>query len=261
MTTQAAEETELRTRLLKCTLEVDSSRSYWTHHATAGEVSAKLAFDEFWFGARSLKRISEVLTSLRARFDAFPACIDVLHRWPHMSPDTRRNICHWHLQLAEPLYRRFTGDYLRARRVGARAEVTRDLAVRWVVDQGGGRWAMSTCMQFASKLLSAAHSAGLVGSKVDPRPLLLPRIADDALLYLLHLLREITIEGTLLENPYLASVGLEGADLDDRLRRLPGLTFRRQGTLVDFGWRHADLRAWARETHGTNIAAEMEAAA
>ena len=31
----------------------------------------------------------------------------------------------------------------------------------------------------------------------------------------------------------------------DRLRRLPGLAFRRQGDLTDFGWRYPDLRAWA----------------
>jgi hypothetical protein len=245
MTARPAEETELRHRLIKCTLEVEASRSYWAHRGAASEANAKRAFDEFWFGARSLNRIGELLSSLRARFDAFPACIEVLHRWPAMSPDTRNNICHWHVQLAEPLYRRFTSDYLLSRHEGARAEVTHDLAVRWVVEQGGGRWAMSTCIQFASKLLSACYSAGLLGSKTDPRPVLFPRVGDDALGYLMYLLREISIEGTLLDNPYLASVGLEGPVLEDRLRRLPGLSFKRQGQLIDFGWHYPDLQAWS----------------
>lgn len=248
MNLQSAEETVSRHRLLKCTLEVDGSRAYWAYRAISADPSAKRAFDEYWFGARSLKRIGELLTSFRARYDAFPACIEVLHTWAAMPPDTRRNICHWHLQLAEPLYRRFAGEFLCARRESARAEVTHDIAVRWVVEQGGGRWAMSTAIQFASKLLSSAYSAGLIGTKVDPRPLLIPRVSDHALAYLLYLLRDVRIEGTLLENPYLASVGLEAAGLTDRLRKLGGLTFRKQGDVVDFGWEYPNLSAWAHAT-------------
>lgn len=261
MSDRPSEETESRNRLLKCTLEVEASRAYWVYRSTASEVSSKRAFDEYWFGARSLKRVSELLINMRARYDAFPMCIEVLHGWPAMSPDTRRNICHWHLQLAEPLYRSFTGDYLRARRDGARAEITHDLAVRWVVEQSAGRWAMSTCIQFASKLLSSCHAAGLLGSKIDPRPLLVPRVGDDELAYLMYLLREISIEGTLLDNPYLASVGLDGPVLEDRLRRLPGMAFKRQGQLVDFGWRYPNLQAWARASHGGRSRSGLEAAA
>ncbi|MCX5953197.1 MAG: hypothetical protein NTZ40_06835 [Cyanobacteria bacterium] len=35
-----------------------------------------------------------------------------------------------------------------------------------------------------------------------------PLVPDDALTYLLHLLREVDFEGTVLANPYLRSVGL-----------------------------------------------------
>ena len=100
-------------------------------------------------------------------------------------------------------------------------------------------------IQFASKLLSAAYSAGVVTSNRDPRPVGTPRVPDEALEYLLYLLRETEFEGTFLDNPYLRSVGLEEAILAERLRGLPGLAFRRQGDLTDFGWRHQDLRAWA----------------
>ena len=100
-------------------------------------------------------------------------------------------------------------------------------------------------IQFASKLLSAAYSAALVTSNRDPRPIGVPRVSDDALEYLMYLLRETEFEGSLLDNPYARSVGLEGAILEERLRGLPGLAFRRQGDLIDFGWRHRDLRIWA----------------
>jgi hypothetical protein len=86
----------------------------------------------------------------------------------------------------------------------------------------------------------------LIGSVRDPRPLTVPRVDDLSLAYLIYLLRNVRIEGGLLANPYFASVGLEGAELEQRLKDLPGLRFRRQGDLIDFGWVYPDLAAWAR---------------
>jgi hypothetical protein len=224
---------------------VEDSRAFWARADEATSVSAQQAFDEYWFGARSLARVEVLLSNMRARFSAFPAALAVLHGWQHMLPETRRVICHWHLQLSDPLCRRFTGAYLAERRAGVRPEVTRDLVAGWVGQHGPGHWTLTMRIQFASKLLSAAYSAGVVTSNRDPRPVGTPRVPDEALEYLLYLLRETEFEGTLLDNPYLRSVGLDGAILAERLRGLPGLAFRRQGDLTDFGWRHQDLRAWA----------------
>ncbi len=54
------------------------------------------------------------------------------------------------------------------------------------------------------------------------------------------------IEGSLLDNPYLRSVGLEGSFLEERLRGLPALGYGRMGDLMDLGWRYPDLLSWAR---------------
>ena len=245
MSERPREVTQVHTRLLRCALEIEDSRAYWSHAGAPRGARATQAFDKYWFGARSLARIEVLLANMAVRFDAFPAALEVLHCWSHMSPDTRRVICHWHLQLADPLYRAFTGEYLLSRRAGPRVEVTRDLVVGWMAQYGADRWTMATRIQFASKLLSASFSAGLVGTRRDPRRLVLPQVPDEALEYLMYLLREVEFSGTLLDNPYVASVGLEGSLLEDRLRTLPGIAFRRQGHLTDFGWRHADLRAWA----------------
>ncbi len=250
MSSRPSEEVQVHTRLLKCALEVEDARAFWRHVAPGMEVSAEQAFDEYWFGARSLPRIKVLLTNFRARFSAFPDALGVLHRWPAMTPGTRTVVCHWHLQLADPLYRRFTGEYLVERRVGTRDEVTRDVVVRWVGQQGPGRWTMSTRIQFASKLLSAAYSAGLVTSNRDPRPLGLPRVGDDALAYAVYLLRGVEFAGTLTDNPYLRSVGLVGPHLEDRLRGLGELRFQRQGDLIDFGWEFPSIGAWADATLG-----------
>lgn len=260
MTGRPREATEVHTRLLKCALEVDDARAFWAHAPVAPDVSASRAFGEYWFGARSLSRIEVLLANLHARFGAFPAALDVLHRWPQMSHGTRRAICHWHLQLADPLYREFTGTYLVKRRESLRVEVTRDLVIGWVAEQGPGRWTMATRIQFASKLLSAAYSAGLVSSNRDPRPLDWPRVPDDALAYLMYLLRGTDFDGSLLDNPYVRSVGLSGTELEERLRRVPGLAFRRQGDLIEFGWQHADLRAWASAYASTDARYDAAAA-
>jgi hypothetical protein len=240
-----SEVTGIHTRLLKCTLEVEASRAYWERGGSVGGSTSRRAFEEYWFGARSLGRIEVLLANLRARYDAYPSALRALGAWNEMDPDTRRLICHWHVQLSDPLYRAFTGSFLVARRAGSRPIIAYELAVDWVSEQSGGRWNMATRIQFASKLLSSAYGAGLVASNRDPRPLILPRVSEPALTYLVYLLRGVQFEGTLLENPYLTSVGLQGGNLEDRLRELSALRFRRQGDLVEFGWAFAGLEDWA----------------
>ncbi len=241
-----AEVTELHTRLMKCALELDDARAYWRHRdPTQPPPTVSQAFSEYWFGARSADRVEVLLANFRARFDAFPPALTVLHRWSSMAPETRALISHWHLQLADPLYRAFTGDFLPRRREALRPEVARDLVVSWVAQAGRARWTPASQIQFASKLLSAAFSAGLVTSNRDPRPLRYPPVPDEALGYLLHLLRGVDHAGTLLANPYLASVGLDGGFLDDALRRLPGVRYSRMGDLRDLEFEYADLPAWA----------------
>ncbi|CRI67887.1 conserved hypothetical protein [Thiocapsa sp. KS1] len=239
--------TTLHTRLLKCTLEAEHSRAYWRRMAETGTaVTARRVQEEFWFGARSAGRSAILLANFRARFDAFPPALDALGIWHDMEPQTRRLICHWHLQLSDPLYRRFTGGFLCERRRRLPAEVSYAPVVRWVGEQSEDRWNPATRIQFASKLLSSAMAAGLIAGRRDPRPLTLPRVDDFALGYLLYLLKGTLFAGSLLANPYLDSVGLVGPDLERRLKTVPGLRFRRQGDLVDFGWQFPDLGAWSR---------------
>jgi hypothetical protein len=244
-----AEVKDIHTRLQRCTLEIENSRAWWSHpaFATAGDVATR-AFEESWFGARSLPRVKVLLSNFRARFDAYPHALRVLGEWREMEPGTRALICHWHVQLSDPIYRGFAGAFLVERHEAARAEVTRDMVTRWVGDQGPGRWTTKTRIQFASQLLATAKAAGLVKNLQGPRKLAFPRVGDDALTYLLYLLRGVQFEGTLLDNPYLASVGLMPRLAEDRMRALSALHFKRQGALVDFGWVYRDLEDWAHAT-------------
>ncbi len=241
------EETEVHTRILRVALAVEESRAYWTHagEGPQGGDRALRAFEERWFGGKSLERVRFLMATLAERYEAYPNALAVLHRWRAMDVPTRQAVCHWHLQLSDPLYRRFTGAFLVQRRELRDPRVDRGAVLRWVKAEVPNRWSEATCVQFASKLLSAASEAGLVSPKRDPRSVLFPKVPDIAIAYLLHLLREVTFEGTLTDNPYLRSVGLDDGVLDQRLRALPELGYRRMAHLVEFEWAHRDLATWA----------------
>lgn len=245
-----SEAQEIHTRILRLALGVEESRSYWEHvdPTVPPAQRALVAFEQRWFGAKSLERIRFLLANFVDRYDPFPDALAVLRRWPAMDAATRQLVCHWHLQLSDPLYRRFTGSFLLERRSLRDPKVDRDIVLRWVSTEFPNRWGAATAVQFASKLLSAASEAGVVSPRRDPRSLLLPKVPDVALSYLLHLLRGTRFEGTLTENPYLASVGLTEGFLDQRLRGLPGIGFRRMAHLTEFEWAAPSLTAWAEAT-------------
>lgn len=249
-----SEATEIHTRILRLALGLEESRAYWEHVDPSVPLESRgvQAFEQRWFGGKSLERTRFLLTTLADRFDAFPEALAVLRRFRAMDLPTRQLLCHLHLQLSDPLYRKFTGDFLPSRREaassGRTAHVDRDIVLRWLKTEVPQRWAEATYVQCASKLLSAASEAGLVSPKRDPRALLYPKVTDLALGYLLHLLRGVRFEGTLLENPYLSSIGLIGDFLDQRLRALPGITFRRMAHLTEIDWATPNLSAWAEAT-------------
>ncbi len=247
-----SEATAVHTRILRLALGIEESRRYWEHvdPSIPSADRALVAFEERWFGSKSLERVRFLLQSFAVRYDPFPEALEVLRRWRGMDMPTRQAICHWHLQLSDPLYRRFTGELLLERRLVdlASRPLDRDTVLRWVKNEFPGRWSEATCVQFASKLMSAASEAGLLSAGRGARLLLVPKVPDLALGYLLHLLRGLRFSGTLTENPYLASVGLTEGFLDQRLRSLEGITFRRMAHLTELDWEAAGLTDWAKAT-------------
>lgn len=244
------EERRVHTRLQQLALGVEEARAYWASidPTVPPAPRAIQAFEQRWFGAKSLERVRTLLANLGARFDSFPESLQVLRSWAPMSPTTRQLICHWHLQLSDPLYRRFTAEFLVQRRWAATPTFDRPVVVRWVGSTNPGRWGSSTVIQFGSKLLSAASEAGLTTPSRDPREPLLPRVTDDALAYLLYLLRSVQFVGSVTANPYLESVGLDAETLPQRLRSLRDLEYRRLSDIETIEWAYPSLTAWAEAT-------------
>ncbi|MBK9643797.1 MAG: DUF1819 domain-containing protein [Deltaproteobacteria bacterium] len=238
------------TRLLKFGLEIEPARAFWR----GAPARAEDAFDALTFGDKSLDRVRALLRILRERFERPPQALPVLRAWTGLDAPTRALVCHWHTQLSDPLYRAFTGELLPQRRDVGHQTLRRDEALAFVTERTGDRLRISTRVQLVSKLCSAAREAGLLSGITDPRQLQCVRPTDDALTYLLYLLRGVGVaDGAIGDTPYLRSLGLTPDALDRQLRGLRGVGVRRQGALLELDWAHADLLAWARDGLGLSV--------
>lgn len=224
------------TRILRLTLAAIESRAYWEMVQPSLTVAERVerAFSERWFGNKSFARVKLLLSNFACRFDEYPEALETLRRWRPNERGTRALVCHWHLQLSDPLYRRFTGAWLPARLNDGGRRFDTDTVARWLVEVGHTSLAPSTRYQYASKLVRAADEAGLISpSKDGPRTALTPRVPDEALGYLVRLLQVVRHEGSWRDNAYFRSVGLTPDLIEARLRRLPDVTYRRMGELVE----------------------------
>lgn len=243
---QYQEETKLHTRMMKCTLEIEPSRAYWKYCDSEGStISTEQAFEAAIFGSKTFMRVERLMADMRHRYDAFPFALEVLGKWQSMELSDRVLICHWHTQLADPLYRKFAGQYLVERYFGPAGNVDNDMVSRWIEVTVPDRWQIATRNKIASKMLTSALTGGIVKSNRNPRTIEFPIVSDLALTYLMHLLRNVQYIGTAIDNPYLASVGLDQEEAIRRLRAVPALGFSRQGDLFNFDWEHSSLMDWA----------------
>lgn len=227
-------------------LAVDDSYAYWQRVETEVPTSerARHAFECRWFGTKSEARIRTMMTDMTERFDAYPEALALLHEIGTVPAHLRPYICHLHTQLADPIYRRFTGEMLPNRRDVGQISIDRDVVARWSDSLEPGRWSPSTCVKFGSNLLATASDVGLVEGKKDPRKIPVPAIPDVALGYALYLLQSVEIQGTLERNPYLRSLGVD-ADAFGRLgARVPGLRITELGGVFEITWLETSLRDW-----------------
>lgn len=182
---------------------MEESRAYWETADTSVPVASRptLAFERRCLRARNVERIRDILVVMAERYDAFPEALVVLGRWKRMDAPTRRMICHWHLQLSDPLYRRFTAELLVDHR-SRNAPIDRAATASWLRDEDEDS-------ALASYLLTAGAEAGLITAKRDPRKMITPEVPERAVAYLLHLLRAVGVDPA----PYLVSIGREGDEV------------------------------------------------
>jgi hypothetical protein len=239
------EEQKFHTRILRVAMAIEDSSSYWQQQPIELGVSeiAAIAFESRWFGSKSMARVKALLADFRHRYDTYPVALTVLRQWRPTST-TRQTLCHWHLQLSDPVYRSFTGEFLQVRQQQSNPIIDRDTTARWVRLHFPD-WSSATVLRMATSLLTCAADAGLCKSGPGQRNLCYPTVSDEALLYWIYWLRHLQFDGTLLSNPYFKSVGLDGGFLEQRLTKLSGLQFSRMGDLHEFAWDYPDFRHWA----------------
>lgn len=242
----SAEVTTMHTRILRCTLATDDSQAYWRNVdlGVPMQERARVAFESRWFGLKSEARVDTLIRNMAERFDTFPEALALLHALPSVPAALRPWICHLHTQLSDPLYRRFTGEYLPQRRAQGLHSLDRDTVARWVESLEPGRWSVITCRKFGTNLIATAVEAGLLESRRDPRALSTVPAPELALGYALYLLRTVRFEGPLGDDPYLRSLGAWRDTLPQVLQRVPGVAYQRLGRVEDIEWRYPSLTAW-----------------
>jgi hypothetical protein len=236
----------MHTRILRCMLAVDDCYAYWQKVDLGLPVAdrARVAFERRWFGLKSEARVRTIMTDMIERFDAYPEALALLHRLGTIPASLRPLICHVHTQLADPIYRRFSGEFLPSRRAQGYATIDRETVARWIASLEPGRWSTTTCMKYGANLLSTAMDAGLVSGRRDPRKPTLPAVPDAIVGYVLYLLRGISFEGTLSENPYLRSLGVTDDGFASVVARVPGIRFAGLGNVGEVSWLEPGLMAW-----------------
>ncbi len=241
-----SEANTVHTRILRCMLAVEDSYAYWQRVETAVPVGqrARLAFENRWFGTKSEARIRTFMTDMVERFDAYPEALALLRELGTVPAHVRPYICHIHTQLADPIYRRFTGEMLPTRREQGQTTIDREVVARWVDSLEPGRWSASTCTKFGSNLLATAAEVGLVAGKKDPRKLPVLVTPDWILGYTLYLLRDVEIEGSLDNNPYLRSLGITRESLGRLGARVAGVRIDELGGVFEVSWLESSLRDW-----------------
>ncbi len=244
------EEAKIHTRMLRIGLAVEDSRAYWQRAGTLDDENDRIhtAFEERWFGSRTMARVRYLVNNFKYRFDAFPDSLPVLHRWNPSDIADRTVICHWHVQLTDPLYREFTSTLFNLRWHRPEPTIDRSSALRWVEEKTDGRWSSSTSQRMATGLLACAADANLCEETKRVRTLSYPRVSDLALSYLLYLLKDVEYEGSLKSNPYALSVGLDGELWEQRVRNLPSVHYRRMADVHDLEWKFESLSHWGKET-------------
>jgi len=243
---QATEATVFHTRILRCTLAVDDSASYWRRADLGVPPSARahVAFEARWFGMKSEARVRTLVSDMAERFDAYPEALTLLRTFDSVPSRLRPFICHVHTQLADPIYRRFSGEFLPRLLAQGVTTVDRVAVADWVDSLAPGRWSASSSLKFGSNLLSTAFEAGLVGGRRDPRAIKMLTVPEVALGYVLYLLRSIRFEGTLTDNPYLRSLGVSAAAFRVFAPRIPGIRYAELGTTAELGFTEPDLATW-----------------
>jgi hypothetical protein len=176
------------------------------------------------------------------RFDAYPDVLALLQTLRTVPVSARRYICHVHTQLADPIYRRFTGEMLPNRREQGQSSIDREIVAAWVDSLEPGRWSSTTCIKFGSNLLATAQDAGLIEGRKDPRKLPSLSAPDWVIGYVLYLLRDVHIEGSLEDNPYLRALGVSKESFGRLGARIPGVRIDELGGTVEVTWLASGLR-------------------
>jgi len=195
------------TGLLRLGLALEQSVVFWQKAGEDKPVAdlQDQAWDEGWFSEVSRTRARYLVTQLEKRFPF--EVRNLLHFKAKPGEQQNRLVCHWSLQLTDPVYRDYTCHYLLNRWASPETIATLDGSQEWVRSLPlAAEWSTNTVRRMASGLLSAATEAGLCSpSGKSERTLRLPPVTEEDRDYLGKLLKLAGAEEHL--STYLTAVG------------------------------------------------------
>ena len=198
------EVTAPHTGLLRLGLAVPQSLIFWERATSDLKTSdlAREAFEAHWFGDSTQARTRYLIGQLQRRF---PFVVRQALR-SELANLQKELICHWHLQLTDPLYRAYTGEFILSCWSGTTTSIDLESSVDWVREQPiAQNWQPATIRRLASGLLSAATDAGLCkGNSRTEKELRIPTVTEADMKYLALLLDQAECRDRL---PYSLSVG------------------------------------------------------
>lgn len=223
-------------------LAIEESRAFWLNYSPgiSRQDQVDLAFEARWFGAKSYQRVGYLVNVLEQRF---AHSLNELKAWNPVEQADKRWICHFHLQFSDPLYRRFSTDYLIQCLQKSPPSVDSTSAQTWINAYYPKRWAGSTATRLSSGLLSSLREAGFCQGRRTPWLLQAPWVSDQALAYIVYFLRRARYEQTFWENSYFFSLSL-GADIERRLLNLPYFTYHKVGQTRSLELKYVSFLKW-----------------
>jgi hypothetical protein len=194
--------TNPHTRLLRVGLAEPESREYWRQSQRNLEEGdrVRIAFEERWFGSRAMARVQYLVQTFQMRFDGYPSALKALALWNPLELSDRLAVCHWHLQLSDPIYRKFCATHLVERFNHPEPTLDRNAVLRWAQTQQPS-WSLSTVQRLVAGLMGCLNEVGFTEKATAIRPLSLPRVSDLALGYALYSAAGNRVRGDFIPKP------------------------------------------------------------
>jgi hypothetical protein len=196
--------------MLRIGARIEESRSYIRNYQagyTVKELKLK-AWDEQWFGFIPESIFVRLIPAFHSRFGNYPEMVNVIQNGITKGLESYdfKMICNFHIQISDPYYRWFSGDYIPNRLDNGLQEITSTTTAVDFNTKFKKNIKANTLKHFAVNLLNSANDTGLLkGTKL--RVTQTPTVTVFFLGYLIYTLGSFDFPmADLINSPFIKSI-------------------------------------------------------